>query len=100
MRQHDDFQITFSLIRQMIDFCHNTNCITDLVGQIFQELFHIVNTDHIPVVIHTNVNLSALSVSKATDPVQVFVSPGFFPFNILPFDHHRTTFVTSIYSIP
>lgn len=34
------------------------------------------------------VYLAAMSISKATNPLQVFVSPGFFVFNVLVFGHY------------
>ena len=72
----------------MISLREHAGIIDNLVWNIFQLPMKILNTNHSQVIIDTNINLSALSISEAGYPFQVFVFLYALMLNVLIFLIH------------
>src|SRR5690606_4833015 len=59
--------------------------IPNLIGQIFQKFFGIIQLFGFPLVINTDIQSTTLSIRKTTNPLKVVIVPRLFPFYILMF---------------
>jgi hypothetical protein len=64
---------------------HDPQQVAHLVGQVFQQLGGIRQTDHLTLIVQPQQQTTALRIGKATHPTQVVIAPGFFPFGVLGF---------------
>jgi len=83
IRRDIDLNILLVALCKPIDINNDAHSIPDLVRNVFQQLLGITDSDNFSGIITTNIKLAALSIRKAAYPLQVFIPPGFFPFNIL-----------------
>lgn len=72
----------------MVCLWKHAGIVDNLVRNILQLLMEIVNANHSQIIVNANIYLSALSVSKAGHPFQVFVFPYTLIFSILVFVVH------------
>ena len=86
-RIHTYLNVIFTIFGQQIDIHDNTKNIPHFIWDIFQQLFTILYTNDISIVIGSNIYLAALSICKTTDPFQILITSGFFPFCVLVFFH-------------
>ncbi len=59
----------------MIRLGKHTCIVDDLIRNIFQQFMKIVHTNYSHIIVYTDINLSALSISKARNPLKVLVFP-------------------------
>lgn len=52
-------------------------------------MIDILHADHIPCIVDTDINGAALSIDKATHPLQIFIPLGFLIFDVLTFSHKQ-----------
>ena len=72
----------------MIGLWKHSSIIDNLVRNVFQLPMKILYSNHSQVIIDTYINLSALSVSEAGYPFQIFVFPYALMLNVLIFLIH------------
>ncbi len=84
-RIHTYLNVIFTILGQQIDIHDNAKNIPHFIGDIFQQLFTILHTDNIAIVIGSNIYFASLSICKTTDPFQILITSGFFPFSVLIF---------------
>ena len=84
-----DLQIVFPVFRMFIHISNNTQSRLDLVRNILQQFLGVLNTNHSPCIINTDIDGATLSIGKAAYPFQVFIPPGFLIFDVLTFCHKQ-----------
>ena len=87
IRRNIDLNILPVSLCEPIDINNDAHSISYLVRNVFHQLFGITDPDDLSAIITANIKLATLSIRKAAYPLQVFIPPGFFPFNILLFRH-------------
>ena len=66
---------------------HDSQHITNFVGEVFQQLPGIRHTDNYTIIVASDNQHATFSISEPAKPFQVFVPPGRFPFGELVFRH-------------
>lgn len=89
-RRHHDLKIIPSILGPQIHFGNNAECGNDLVRDVFEEFFRIGNADNFFGVIDADIEFAALRVGETAYPLEIFVAPTFFPFDVLAFFHNNT----------
>src|SRR5690606_29330452 len=85
VRFYYNFQIIVSVFCMQVHIYHQTQKIPNLIGQIFQKFFGIIQLFGFPLVINTDIQSTTLSIRKTTNPFEIVIVPRLFPLYILMF---------------
>ena len=75
---------------------HDAHCGAYLVGDVLQQPFHILQPNHLMVVIHTEVYHPALCIGVPANPFQIVIVPVAFVLNILAFLYYYRIFYRAL----
>ena len=78
-----DLQAVAPALRIHVDIDDDTEERLDLVGDLREQLARTAHADHIATIIPADTEDTALGVGESTDPLQVRVTPGRLPFDVL-----------------